>query len=373
MADQAAQVQPDAKSGWRSRLAYFAITTVFVLGALEILLRLVSADPDYYGKDRFFFVTPNVYEDRGEGVWTYRPHLSIREAAVYLVPSLTTLKRSYVVEYDCRMRSNNLGLLQVNDVAAGADATVIVGDSFTAGQGGCPWFDRLQARRPSEQLVNGGLLGTGVDQWRRLVGHLQQQGVSIKRLLVIMIADDFKRPVWNWKGANEDFMPPVADDESHAQLIDRTARRAAARFPDDGSIDFVKRVMKQYSYVYKFTSRANQAVKDLIRSMRRGPQDDPGVWQRNVEALRALKGLGVPIGVVLVPQRIETGLVAPQHDRRLAIDALNANGVPFSLCPLVQADFMPRDDHPNAQGYDKLVDCADKALAGMATARNSSN
>src|SRR6185436_8170322 len=114
-------------------------------------------------------------------------------------------------------------------------------DSFTAGQGGCPWFDRLQSRRPHERLVNGGLLGTGVEQWRRLVVHLQGRGVRVKRVLAIVIGNDFKRAVWTWSpevlACLDHAACPVDDlgvwlpltaDESDNQLIARSARRFSA-------------------------------------------------------------------------------------------------------------------------------------------------
>src|SRR5205809_638941 len=174
-----------------SRTAYGLWVTLFVVVGLEAIFRIISFDPFYYWKFRFQFVSPNSYVNRAEGVWTYRPNAAVREVAVYAMPSPLAFEPKLTVEFDCRMRSNNLGLLQDDDIAPGTPRTIVIGDSFTSGQGGCPWFHRLQARRPRDQLLNAGLLGTGFDQWWLLLEYLRKQGVVVKSVLIIAISNDF--------------------------------------------------------------------------------------------------------------------------------------------------------------------------------------
>jgi hypothetical protein len=166
-------------------LLYLVGTCLFIVFSSEVLLRFIFLDPDYYWDRRFLFVSPNAYQNRGDRFWTYRPRTTIREVAVYGMPALLTAQPKIFVEYDCFMKSNNLGLLQNEDIEAGAAVTVLLGDSFTAGQGGCPWFDRLQARRKTDPLLNAGLMGTGFGHWMRMTQYLQQQGIIAKRLLII--------------------------------------------------------------------------------------------------------------------------------------------------------------------------------------------
>jgi hypothetical protein len=145
---------------------YIPIVCLVLMAALEGMLRVTFSDPDYYWDNRFTFLSPESFQNHGEGVWTYRANKTIREVSLYAFPTPFGTDASISVEYDCLMRSNNLGLLQKRDVTPGSVATIIAGDSFTAGQGGCPWFDRLQALRGEENLVNAGLVGAGFDQWR---------------------------------------------------------------------------------------------------------------------------------------------------------------------------------------------------------------
>ena len=221
---------------WR-RIAYLGFNVVFIACGLEILFRLTFADPEYYWRYRLAFISSNAFENRGDGLWTFRPHTNIREVAVYEVALPYPLQTNRMVEFDCRMKSNNLGLLQSDDIEPGTNATVIIGDSFTEGQGGCPWFDRLQSRRRTDRLVNGGLMGTGIEQWRRLILYLQQSGVRPQRLLFIAISEDFKRGPWNWgqpqlacldegkcsQGADANLWLPLANEESQQAVLSRAA------------------------------------------------------------------------------------------------------------------------------------------------------
>src|SRR3954452_9900068 len=93
-------------------IVYGLLVTVFVVVGSELMLRAVELDPFYYWKFRFQFVSPNAYLNRKEGVWTYRPNVDLREVGVYGIPSPFSLEPKLWVEFDCRMRSNNLGLLQ---------------------------------------------------------------------------------------------------------------------------------------------------------------------------------------------------------------------------------------------------------------------
>jgi hypothetical protein len=48
------------------------------------------------------------------------------------------------------------------------------------------------------QPVNGGLLGTGFEQWFKLERYLSGQSIRISKLLVLFISDDYARGVWNF-------------------------------------------------------------------------------------------------------------------------------------------------------------------------------
>jgi hypothetical protein len=342
---------------------------VFVALSLELSLRLVFSDPDYYWEFRFLYASPNAYENRTAGIWTYRPNAVVREVAVYGMASLFPPRPRLAVEYDCLMRSNNLGLLQDRDVDADSAWTVVIGDSFTAGQGGCPWVDRLQARRPDDHIVNAGLQGSGFVQWDLLLGYLRQRGLMIKRILVIAISNDFKRPAFNWGPTaldclNDNVCPtvdhpglwmPVGMDETHSEMESRTRARFAQRFGRVRRKDWIKLYVMQNSYLYKFASRAGQALQGMARGAQ--ATETAGAHPETGAALESFKALKVPFRVLMVPQRDEIGWLGMRADARLAEAVLQAHDIAYSWCPISGSDFMPHDGHPNRTGYDKLTVC----------------
>lgn len=353
-----------------SRIAYSLFVTLVVVAGSELMLRAVSPDPFYYWKFRFQYVSPNAYINRAEGLWTYRPNMELREVSVYGLPSPLSREPKLWVEFDCRMRSNNLGLLQNDDVLPGTPRTIVFGDSFTSGQGGCPWFHKLQARRPQDKLLNAGLLGTGFGQWWRLHEHLEKEGITANRVLIIAISNDFKRKSWAWPQTDFDCLDrgicnwdgvyswqPVRADETHDELIARTKARYAMRFANYSAVSFWFLSLEQHSYFLKFLHMAVENIAWMAKFVA------GGLLPETEAALKSFKALGIPVKVLLVTQRDETGTIGNEADATGAMTALKAHGLPYEWCRLEHGDFLPVDGHPSAAGYDKLAACADRALA----------
>jgi hypothetical protein len=346
--------------------AYLASTTILIFLGLELALRAVFPDPEHYWDYRFLFVSPNTYRNVGPELWTYRPHATIRDVGVYAMAGILPPQPRIDVEYDCLMKSNNLGLIQDDDVARGERVTLILGDSYAEGQGGCPWFSRLQAARPGERLVNGGLKGTGFPHWKRMIPYLQQQGLVIERILVIAISDDFRRPA-SAKGDDpclndgtctpRSYEHPVGDNEAHSSLIARTQQRLKDRFPNLHAPQFVWLWFRQNSHALKLLIRAKDAIRALVAG-----RASEVIHPETPQALEIMKSLGGPLHVMLVPARIEAGALGALGSTQKARQLLDAHGVPHSWCDLAGADFLPHDGHPNSTGYAKIADCAAQRL-----------
>ena len=252
----------------------------------------------------------------------------------------------------------------------GTPTTIVFGDSFTSGQGGCPWFHKLQARRPHDQLLNAGLLGTGVEQWWRLFEYLRAHGVIANRLLIIAISNDFKRTAWNWPATEFDCMDrgictgdgmyswqPVRPDETPNELLARTRARYAMRFSNYNALGLWFLSLEQHSYFLKFLHIAVGNVTGLFNPA------SGGILPQTQAALKAFKALGIPVNVLLVTQRDETGILGNEVDATGAVAALKGYGLPYDWCRLNGDDYLRLDGHPTAAGYDKIVACADRVLA----------
>jgi hypothetical protein len=226
------------------------------------------------------------------------------------------------------------------------------------------------------------LAGTGIDQWWRLLQFIRAQGVIIERLLIIAISDDFKRKSWNWPAfdldcldyditcPNEDRYPSQAVrlDETQQELIERTRTRYANRFPHETDWNVMRSLLKQHSMLLKFVALAGQNLS-AVKILKAVDEPRPGGgWSfrpENEAALEKFKTLGIPINVLLVPQRVELGLLGSEADLAAAVAVLKAHELSYDWCRLTGNDFMSIDGHPNAAGYDKLAECADRALSKM--------
>lgn len=92
-----------------------------------------------------------------EKIFSYQPNSNIRPVAYYENGD------QLVKEYDYEFKTNNFGLVQRLDAVKDHPSILVLGDSFTEGQGATPWFYSLEEGNNNKkmQLINGGLLGTG--------------------------------------------------------------------------------------------------------------------------------------------------------------------------------------------------------------------
>jgi hypothetical protein len=129
-----------------------------------------------------------------EDIFTYVPHSNVRNLTAFFSDN------DFEVEYDYHFQTNNLGLVQDADVMPGQASLLLLGDSFTEGQGAEPWFRLVSPgiEKLGYQAVNGGLRGTGFEHWLKLQRYLAANDIQIRKLVVLFISDDDQRPVRNF-------------------------------------------------------------------------------------------------------------------------------------------------------------------------------
>lgn len=72
-----------------------------------------------------------VFRNTGE-IFTYHPNATIKSSTYY------NIKNEWILEYEYLFRTNNLGLVQSNDVRGDVPSILLLGDSYTEGQGSAP-------------------------------------------------------------------------------------------------------------------------------------------------------------------------------------------------------------------------------------------
>jgi hypothetical protein len=309
----------------------------------------------------FFDGPDTIFENHGD-IFTYVPHTDIRNVTAFFSED------DFSIEYDYHFRTNNFGLVQDADIMTERETLLLLGDSFTEGQGADPWF-RLVSPKIDElgyQAVNGGLLATGFQQWLKLERYLAGKELRIRKLVVLFISDDYRRPITHIPPAVLRCLsaPPLCrEEESYFYRLPpreelslwiakvRTARgpeliwfkaRAAALLPASYSV-------YKYFSMSKHFERAEQeshaAIGELIGTY--GPE--------NVAFIHLPQKDEISTGPNSIGSKARRSI---QEERGRLYDG-------FKLCRLTATDYYPNDDHPNSGGYAKIAACVNNIIKEM--------
>jgi hypothetical protein len=301
-----------------------------------------------------------------ENIFTYNPNSTIRAVTFYENgPALHK-------EYDYLFRTNNFGLVQKLDINKNRPSTLVLGDSFTEGQGAIPWFYALEELNSTNQaqLINGGLLGTGFAQWKILHDMLEASDIHIDRVVVPFISDDYQRVVWNFPNqvldclgdiknckGNEGYFPLPKIDEMEAFVNQLRSFRDKEYEVKQANKDqrFFRKYFPSIRFIWKYLK--NDYKLRFANS--------------NVEAIDFLiKKYGKRIVFLHLPtqEEIEHGNI-PNYVGMLAREKINNLGGElidgFKACGLESSDYFNFDPHPNPNGYKKISSCVKKAIEDL--------
>jgi hypothetical protein len=330
------------------------------------------AFPPFYGWNQIVFLdgSDSIFRNLGH-IYTYVPNSHIFSRSIYFYRS------SYSTEYLYKFKTNNFGLVQDRDLARGVKSILLLGDSFTEGQGAEPWFRQVapQIERLNYQPINGGLRATGFLHWWELEQFLSANEIALAKLVIIFISDDVRRPKRNFSESelaclrsislclgNETFfrLPPESELANWVAKI-RTAREP----PHDVSIKGrIRSALPATRAVYGF----------LLNVARAPPQTElPQIVKERVETVinKMVEKYGREnVLFIHLPQKEELkGTILPNGllARKLIRDsgARYADGT--SLCGLDGSDFWVYDNHPNQRGYSKIAKCVAQIIEPFLT------
>jgi hypothetical protein len=305
-------------------------------------------------------------------IFVYQPNQKIESTTFYYVND------QWVKEYDYIIPTNNLGLVQTAPTFSNKDSLLLLGDSFTEGQGVYPWFERFRETLNVDlQLINGGILGTGFQSWKHLHDHLITQDIKIKKIVVVFISADYIRGVWNMpnktlmciqntdlcKGDEDFYGKPEAHElaEFLEKLRAYREERLVTYHPTTFK-SFLKDLLPGTATVYSFLQGTVAKFKGAIAHLSGNPdvQKNDGV----IEELVAQYGSDVLF--VHIPQKdeVELGRVS-SVGVEVANKIKSINGVFFdghSECRFEKTDYFINDGHPNSKGYEKVSKCVREAI-----------
>jgi hypothetical protein len=342
-------------------IALVAASLLVCLVILELVAAAIETKSFYRWEDRLMFFSGGKVFENFEGGFKYTPNSQIGPETYYINAD----DRSKLdLEFKYTIFTNNLGLVQTTDTVPDKPAIMILGDSYLEGQGASPWFYKLEAgmaeTQSAYQLLNGGILGTGIEQFKNLYDHFKGK-VPIEKMVIIFISNDWIRPVWqmpphtlecleDWqmcKGDEDFYGLPDAAEAKNKQIRKIADFRLSApktlkqRLRPFALVRFVWNATSAILHSDQVT-RNKTAAADLVKTFGRDntlfihlPQKD--------ELLTGISPLGVKMQEYL-----------RSKDYRL-VDG-------FQQCNLVITDFHINDGHPTAVGYDKVRICIETAI-----------
>ena len=174
----------------KKKLILVFSSIIFSLFLVEMVCRFIIFEKiDYdYRKTYRLFNQGKVFKNI-ENFFTYHPNQKIKSNTYYYKDG------KFIKVYSYDIVTNNLGLVQKNNITFGETSILILGDSFTEGQGSSSWIDYFDGYYKNFQIINGGLLATGFMQFGLLENYLSNI-INIKKVLVLFIGDDIRRDIY---------------------------------------------------------------------------------------------------------------------------------------------------------------------------------
>tara|TARA_B100000780_G_scaffold277865_1_gene249640 strand:- start:217 stop:1290 length:1074 start_codon:yes stop_codon:yes gene_type:complete len=175
----------------KKNFCLFFITLILTLTLVEVFLSqfFYKKQFKYNHNNRFLlYEEGNIFRNIDKKFFTYHPHKKIETSLYYF-------NQDFVKVYNYSIITNNYGLVQNNDLEEKIPSILFLGDSFTEGQGNGSWLNNFDGKFESYQIINGGILGTGPQQFLLLEDYLSKK-IDIDYVFVLYLGDDFRRSTY---------------------------------------------------------------------------------------------------------------------------------------------------------------------------------
>tara|TARA_B100001057_G_scaffold498091_1_gene604065 strand:- start:1001 stop:2086 length:1086 start_codon:yes stop_codon:yes gene_type:complete len=109
-----------------------------------------------------------------------------------LTKAFVYVDNNFKEAYSYEIETNNFGLVQKNDLQKDVPSILILGDSFTEGQGEAAWVNKFGGIFKEYQIIGGGILATGPQQFAFMEEHVSTK-YDIDKILFLYIGHDIRR------------------------------------------------------------------------------------------------------------------------------------------------------------------------------------
>lgn len=348
---------------WRHAVILVVVSLLLALVLVEGVLRVFDYPPRKV--TRFLFFSRPGMKDQIKS-FGFHEHQPIREVAIYKT------RQGFQVEFDTSYSTNNLGLVQKNDFDPQKQSLVFIGDSFTQGEGAPPWFYELEKgwRHHQYQLVNLGLMGTGLVQWRDTLEWFAGMG-KIKHVYLLFISDDWLRRRWyahdDLTGTSFTFCTECP--KTNGVCHNRNQLGIIYLDKDWGIPEIINKAreipeppVKPGLGKYWNDLYVRQFFRTMFPGTRLRPQQQKLIDASREAFDRIVDRFGREnVTVLHLPLKSEVSQGEYNWIGKQARDLVRSRQVAYfdglALCGLTGQDYHANDNHPNASGYAKILDC----------------
>ena len=368
------------KEFFKSTVLFVITMSVLLVGA-ELVLRQTSIASFSLNRGFLFATPPSLVSTSNQAV-KYQSNVDIREVAVF----------GDHIEYDITSRTNDFGFYDTVSYAqapAGKTGVAFLGDSFTAGSGGNkPWVSTLResANRSDLNLYSLGVSGTGLLHFEKLLEHANQ-ALSLDVVNIMLITDDFFRPLWFPHSTTEGmfFCHPDTEtdrcikadpkmfrirlDETRQEIIERTKEKYDFRDIDKDSNRVFHQRLRLFNLFCHTAFTVTQSLESLQSIAKTCPQlrlyhtlryKRGELYKISADVLARLPANfpNLKFRVFHMPQKSEVYGGEYSLDIQTVVQEAGLEYIPLlEVCQWSLPMFHINDGHPNDIGYSKISEC----------------
>ena len=310
---------------------------------LKIYFKSSKIPNDNRYKYRYMLYSKGKLFDGYKNFFKYQPNLSKRNLHFYYK------ENEFLKIWDYEFSTNNFGLVQKADIYSDRDSILFLGDSFTEGQGATPWIDNFEGIISSYQVINGGIIGTGFQQFENIYDHISEN-FRINKVVIIYIGGDLRRGISIASDENILFIP---DDEKQLDnfLSEQQKLRSKRKEKIKERLRFIIRDM----YLYNI-------LRTQINTFRL--KNDLTI-KKNFESIHSLVKKNND-NIIFINIKTANEIITGQesYETKLLNKFFAQNKYSNYKCDLSNniSNYHEIDYHPNEKGYDELFECVKKIL-----------
>lgn len=340
------------------------IIGLITLFTFEMIGFLAISNGSYFWEHRYLFVSIPNYRLLNNGIMTFQPNTTIRQAATYKLPGWDDA----VLEYDCSFGTNEYGFTKTAQIGTKYYDYLLLGDSFLEGHGGCSWINEKTVKYLDKTYFNSGIQGIGIEQMN-INREFLEEHIEFGNVIILAVSEDFIRPINNeWISNRENCLVHgncefqkeswwATNNFQSSNLINISDSWSNIRHKKISSIQLLNFYLSKYSLTYELIYLVHNKLITGKPNKHHAQGSEPQVIDGNIRALMMILEAYPQARLYLIPQRDEVRFHTKNLTTKIVTEKLDRMAIAYSWCNISSNDYMPYDGHLNKDGYKELFDC----------------